>query len=136
MFLNYKQFRNAPRAGRAPRNTLCCRDYLGGSWVNRGGYRHDDVLDHLDTLRRPRLLIRAARIGLQDHGHDGHLRRLLPDGATGRGAGALRALIGIEAEIDAQRRAGAAGYSACRHVDVLIAMMGEARLLRAMLAAG
>jgi hypothetical protein len=91
----------------------------------------DELLKHLDTLRRPRLLIRAARIGLQEYCREGHLRRLLPGTEPGRGAATLRALIEMEAALDAQRRAGAACYSACRHVDVLIAMMGEARLLRA-----
>ena len=91
----------------------------------------DDVLDHLDTLRRPRLLIRAARIGVQDYCREGHLRRLLPGRDAMRGPAVLRALIEMEAALDARRLAGAAGYSACRHVDVLIAMMGEARLLRA-----
>ncbi|MTJ03566.1 MAG: hypothetical protein FH759_02565 [Sediminimonas qiaohouensis] len=90
----------------------------------------NDVLEHLDTLRRPRLLIRAARIGLQEYRRDLHLRRLLSCSGTWRSGKALHALIELEETLNLQRREGAAAYSACRHVDILIAMMAEARLLR------
>ncbi|MDR9483988.1 MAG: DUF6477 family protein [Sediminimonas sp.] len=90
----------------------------------------NDVLAHLDTLRRPRLLIRAARIGLQEYRRDLHLRRLLSCGGTWHSGKALHALIELEETLNLQRREGAAAYSACRHVDILIAMMAEARLLR------
>lgn len=90
----------------------------------------NDVLAQLDTLRRPRLLIRAARIGLQDYRREIHLRRLLPCGGDWRSTKALRALIEMEEMLNVQRCDGAAAYSACRHVDILIAMMAEARLLR------
>ncbi len=39
-----------------------------------------DILGTLRALRRPPLLIRAARIGLQDYRREVHLRRLLRDG--------------------------------------------------------
>ncbi len=90
----------------------------------------NDVLAHLNTLRRPRLLIRAARIGQQDYRRDLHLNRLLPCGANRHSGMTLRALIDMEEILNTQRRDGAAAYSACRHVDILIAMMAEARLLR------
>lgn len=90
----------------------------------------NDVLDHLDTLRRPRLLIRAARIGLQEYRREIHLRRLLPCGGDWHSTKALRALIEMEEMLNVQRRDGAAAYSACRHVDILIAMMAEAQMLR------
>ncbi len=91
-----------------------------------------DLLGMLSTLRRPRLLIRAARIGARDYNREAHLHRLLGYGALPRPASALMRLIEEERDLDAQRRADAAGYSLVRHLDVLIAMMGEAQLLRAM----
>ena len=90
-----------------------------------------DVLSMLNALRRPRLLIRAARIGAQEYCRDRHLRRLLGYGALPRPAAALMRLIELERGQDEQRRDDDAGYSLTRHLDILIAMMGEAQLLRA-----
>ena len=93
-----------------------------------------DVLSMLHALHRPRLLMRAARIGAQDYRRTIHLPRLLGYGVLPRHGDALLRLMDIEAELDAQRRSADAGYSLIRHVDVLIALVGEARELRATLA--
>lgn len=90
-----------------------------------------DMLDLLTTLRRPHLLIRAARIGAQDYRRGTHLRRHLGYGPLPQSAPALHQLVEIEAALDQQRRRSDAGYSPVRHVEILIAMMGEARILRA-----
>ncbi len=92
----------------------------------------NDILHRLDALRRPRLLIRTARIGAEDYRRDIHLPRLLGHGGLPRNAAALERLMDIEAGMDQSRREGEAGYSTIRHVEVMIAVMGEARLLRAM----
>ncbi|MDX5383162.1 MAG: DUF6477 family protein [Rhodobacterales bacterium] len=92
----------------------------------------NDILHRLDALRRPRLLIRTARIGAEDYRRDVHLPRLLGHGGLPRNASALERLMEIEAVLDQSRRDGATGYSTIRHVEVMIAMMGEARLLRAL----
>ncbi|MGR3615784.1 MAG: DUF6477 family protein [Paracoccaceae bacterium] len=89
-----------------------------------------DVLGMLTTLRRPSLLIRAARIGAQSYRRDRHLRRLLGYGALPRPAEALLRLIEIERDHNEARQKNAAEYSLPRHLDFLIAMMGEAQLLR------
>ena len=84
------------------------------------------VLSH---LRRPRLLITAARFGLSDYDRSRDLPRIL-NSALPRGAPAvIEQLICEEAGLEETRRAGVATYSVVRHVDVLIALMGEARLL-------
>lgn len=90
-----------------------------------------DLHSMIGALRRPRILIRAARIGAQDYRRDRHLQRLLGYGALPRPAAALMRLIEIERLLDDQRRDDDAGYSLTRHLDVLIAMMGEVQLLRA-----
>lgn len=90
-----------------------------------------DLLTLLQNLRRPRLLIRAARLGVEEYRRDQFLGRLLGLGAPRRSGPVLMRLIEMEAEINAARIAESAGYSIARHVEVLIAMMGEARLLRA-----
>lgn len=90
-----------------------------------------DLYSHLSSRRRPRLLVRAARIGAQDYRRSAHLARLLGYGTVPAPGPALVRLMEIEDEIDHRRRAGEAGYSLTRHLDVLIAMVGEARLLQA-----
>lgn len=90
-----------------------------------------DILSMLSGLRRPRLLIRAARIGASDYRRDRHLQRLLGYGNLPRSGAALLRLAEIERELDDMRRQDDAGYSLPRHLDVLIAIMGEASLLKA-----
>lgn len=94
-----------------------------------------DILSKLNRLRRPPILIEAARLGLPDYRRDVALRRHLGHDSPPVCGAALMALMQIEEEIDARRRHANAGYSPARHVDVLIAMMGEARLMRAALRA-
>jgi hypothetical protein len=80
-----------------------------------------------ETLRRPRLLIRAARHGLQDYRRERDLRRLVPQAAADAG-GMLDRLIAAEAAAEHTRRSGDAGYSIARHIELLIAVLAEARL--------
>lgn len=88
-----------------------------------------DILSILKDLRRPRLLIRAARIGSQDYRRNPQLHRLLGYGSLPRSGAALMRLMEIEADLNDRRKSDDSGYSVSRHVEVLVAMMGEARLL-------
>ncbi|GAA6165163.1 DUF6477 family protein [Pelagimonas sp. KU-00592-HH] len=90
-----------------------------------------DILGHLNTLKRPRLLIRAARAGVDGYSRTEHLQRHFGYGKLPRNAVALMSLMEKEAQLNDQRRKGDAGYSLVSHVDTLIAMMGEAQLMRA-----
>jgi hypothetical protein len=83
-------------------------------------------LPALAHLRRPRLLIRAARLGLGEYRRERDLRRLI--GTTTPPAEVLSRLIQAEIRHETHRRSGAATYSAADHVDVLIALVSEARL--------
>ncbi len=92
-----------------------------------------DVLSMLNNLRRPRLLIRAARAGAMEYNRKRHLQRLLGyGGALPRTGPALMRLMELERGLNAARKNDDAGYSLPRHLDVLIAITGEAQLLRAM----
>ena len=82
----------------------------------------------LNSLRRPRLLVRAARLGLQDYNRTRSLRRLMPGESTPRPGLAFEFLVEREAAIDKVRREGAASYSAARHIELLVALIEEARL--------
>ena len=90
-----------------------------------------DLMTMISTIRRPRLLIRAARFGAQEYNRDRHLQRILGYGALPRPAAALMRLMEVERVLNEQRREDDAGYSLPRHLDVLIAMMGEAQLVEA-----
>ncbi len=90
-----------------------------------------DIISMLHTLHRPALLMRAARIGAEDYRRSTHLPRLLGYGVLPRHGEALLKLMEIEADLNTQRKTSDAGYSLVRHVDTLIAMVGEARVLRA-----
>lgn len=86
-------------------------------------------LDVLSTLRRPRLLISAARFGLADYDRTRDLRRLF-QATPPSPARAVDRLIDEEATLEETRKLGSATYSIARHVDVLIALMSEAQMLR------
>lgn len=88
-----------------------------------------DTLSLLKALRRPRLLIRAARYGMTDYRRDRDLQRLLRGARLPSPSQALGTLIEQEARLEETRQSGDAGYSISRHVDLLIAMMAEARLI-------
>jgi len=90
-----------------------------------------DLSTLLANLRRPRLLIRAARHGITDYRRDRDLRRLIDVTTPPSPEAALAKLFDAEERTEETRRAGDAGYSLGRHVDLLIAMLAEARLLRA-----
>ncbi len=87
-------------------------------------------LGKLETLNRPRLLIRAARLGLKDYCRNRHLPAMLGFGGCRIGARTLNALIELEAEANALRLEQHATYSVRRHIELLVALMAEARLLR------
>lgn len=90
-----------------------------------------DLREHVASLQRPRLLIRAARFGLGDYRRSPALRRRLAAAGAHSAPQAVRWLLAREAEADAQRRAGDTAYSVARHVELLIALMAEAQLLPA-----
>ncbi len=83
----------------------------------------------LANLRRPRLLIRAARFGLTDYNRDRDLKRVMKVARAPSPLRAVDGLIEAEAHLEETRKAGDASYSVARHVEVLIALMAEARLL-------
>lgn len=89
-----------------------------------------DAQTILRQLRRPRLLIRAARAGLAEYRRDTHLRRMLGGVAPRRSGPALLRLMEMESTLNDARLVKCASYDVARHVEVLIAMMGEAQFMR------
>ncbi len=90
----------------------------------------ETALKTLSSLRRPRLLIRAARFGLADYNRDRDLKRLMRVLVPPPPERALSDLLAAESEAEARRTSGAAGYCVARHVELLIALMGESLLVK------
>jgi hypothetical protein len=88
-----------------------------------------DFCKAIATLRRPRLLVRAARLGLGDYRRERDLRRLIGDTAAPEAA--LPRLMDEEERLDQSRRRGDATYPVTRHIEVLIALMAELRMFPA-----
>ena len=90
-----------------------------------------DISARIAQLRRPKLLIKAARFGLDDYVRNMHLRRILKTDSIPRPAPALMQLLDIESSLNTARIEKQTTYSVARHVDVMIALMAEAQILRA-----
>ncbi|SEM86017.1 DUF6477 family protein [Palleronia pelagia] len=80
---------------------------------------------HLPQIRRPRLLLSAARFGLQGYDRAAALPRILGQAAPLDETNYLPELLQLEAEMEVARKDRAADYSAGRHVEVLIALLAE-----------
>lgn len=84
-----------------------------------------DYRKTLAEMRRPGLLMRAVRHGLREAPRGARLRRLA--GAEPTAEARISRLIDTEARMEATRQAGDAAYSVPRHIEVLVALMAEAR---------
>lgn len=92
-----------------------------------------DITTDLANLRRPRLLINAARFGLSDYRRERDLKRVIAPAHPSPAL--LDQLFCTESAIEAERQRGAASYCAARHIEVLVALLAEARLFTPRLAA-
>lgn len=86
-----------------------------------------DLIEMINEIRRPRLLLTAARLGLSDYRRDRDLRRLI--GIVSKPETAVATLLDEEVRLEAVRQSGSATYSIARHIEVLIALLCEARLI-------
>lgn len=83
----------------------------------------------LNSLRRPRLLIRAARHGVAEYDRETTLNRLIEPTSCKSSNDVLAALLEAEEQAETNRREKGATYSITHHIELLIALMGEARHL-------
>ncbi|MEM1386990.1 MAG: DUF6477 family protein [Pseudomonadota bacterium] len=84
-------------------------------------------LQLLNALRRPRLLIDAARHGLRDYRRERLLQRLLGTAVIPGPRRAVAALLACEDMLEQARRAKDTTYNPARHIEVLVALVAEAR---------
>lgn len=95
-----------------------------------------DLTSMITSLRRPRLLARAAKLGARDYDRNRHLQRVLGFGALPGSGAALIRLMELERQMEDRRRINDPAYSLVRHLDLLIALAGEAQLYQASRAPG
>jgi hypothetical protein len=86
-----------------------------------------DIRTTVQQLQRPKMLVHAARMGLADYRRERDLRRL--GNISLQPEQALPHLLQEEERIDTKRRRGDVAYSLVQHIDLLIALMAEVRLL-------
>lgn len=92
------------------------------------------ILDTINRTKRPRILLRTARLGVPDYRRETDLRRILRlPAAPPPGLGVLRQLIDLEAAYERLRthptEAIGQAWRAARHIEVMIALMAETRLI-------
>ena len=90
-----------------------------------------DSLSLFSNLRRPPLLIRAARIGVTDYNRNKDLRRFVKSPTLPGPREAIIRLMEEEAELNDARRERNGHYNVMRHVDIMIVLLGEALLIKA-----
>lgn len=89
------------------------------------------IASSFSALKRPRMLVRAARAGLKAYRRETHLPRLLRSaGLSASAERPLARLCAAEEECEAARRARDASYSAVLHVGLLIAVLAELQASR------
>ena len=84
----------------------------------------------LCNLRRPGLLVKAATYGTSQYERRRDLRRMLRAAIPASPKAALETLLPLEASIERRRQTADRNYSFSRHVDVLAALLAEARAFR------
>lgn len=89
----------------------------------------NDIANRVNRLRRPRLLIDAAKIGVECYSRSTHLPRYFGGDPLPDSWAALEKLMAIEAQYERGRRGGEGVYKPSHHVALLIAILGEAQLL-------
>ncbi len=85
-----------------------------------------DIQRTIKDLRRPKLLVRAARLGADLYKRDRDLRPALGKEPSRRQT--LGALLSAEGDMEAVRLLGNGTYSAEKHIRVLTALIAEARI--------
>ncbi len=84
----------------------------------------------LAALRRPGLLVEAAKHGTARYERRRDLRRMLRARIPASPVAALETLLPLEAALEQRRRVADKNYSIARHVDILVALLAEARSFR------
>ena len=91
-----------------------------------------DLAAILTSVRRPKILIRAAHAGVSDYRRDRDLKRLLRNARPQAAQQTIAPLLAEEGRLEATRTASDKTYNMQRHVAVLTAIIAEARSIQAL----
>lgn len=83
-------------------------------------------LNTLISLTRPKLLLHAARLALQDYHRQSAILRIFGETVSAEDPDIFMQLFQHENDLNAQRKSGDTTYSVARHVLALTALIGEA----------
>ncbi len=83
----------------------------------------------LESIHRPKTLMRAAKSALGNYDRSTGLQRLLGKSDKIRPEDALRELLPLEQDCETRRQTGRIAYSVARHLEVMVAIIAEASLL-------
>ena len=83
------------------------------------------LIEEVKLLRRPKVLVRAARFAMLEFRREKVLRRVLRRDTIPGPMAAIALLMHRERELETMRSDGDAAYSVTKHIDVLAALMGE-----------
>ena len=87
-----------------------------------------DIMTQISQLKRPDLLVRAARFGIDEYSRTRHLPRFINVDPMPSPGQALVGLFDYERSVNADRLARRGGYDAGHHIQVLVAIMAESQL--------
>jgi hypothetical protein len=90
-----------------------------------------DINSHINDLRRPKLLVRAARHGIDTYNRTVHLARFIDLHPLPGPGVALMKLFDSEREMNEARLAKSSTYVPSQHISILTAIMAETHLMRA-----
>ncbi len=88
-----------------------------------------DLQPEKTPMKRPRLLVQAARFGLENYCRERDIKRLLDISSVPQIGSALRLLTQAEEEMNVQRASHGTYYSYSRHIELLTAIMAEISLI-------
>ena len=80
-------------------------------------------------IKRPQILIKAAKIGLRYYKRETGLKRLLHCNQLPSPEQAIPKLVDAEAALNEERKAKSTNYSLDRHITLLTALLNEMCLL-------
>jgi hypothetical protein len=84
-----------------------------------------DLMSQLTNLKRPKLLVNAARFGQKNYRRKIHLKRVLGGAVPNKASAIQMQLFDLENHQNTLRKTRDATYSAARHTEVLIALIAE-----------
>lgn len=87
-----------------------------------------NIIQLLENLKRPKILVRAARLGLSNYNRETDLPRITRTHKPGSSSATIDRLLNQEHRLETARKSGDASYSVHRHIRVLTAVLAEARL--------